>query len=251
MHSISEQEPPAVANDRRQQLIADLTAWLQEADPEALLAAEPDTPPAADEPSLHTLLGEMAALRQEVRLQSRQEGKAGRELLAARSAVETTASYLQRIVQNQQQERQDDARRVSTWALALLDIRDAVWRGLESAQRQVARPPWWRRWTAPASTDALQEGYRMAVERCDRALAQHDISIIATVGEAFDAELMVAVEVTHSEALEDGMVSQEISSGCLHNNRVLRCAEVVVNRRPFGKHISLQPINKESGHHDD
>lgn len=219
--------------------LAALRALLGGVGPVAEEGLAQDAPP-SEEPDLHTLLSEMAALRQEVRLQNRQESRAGRELASVREALEANAARLVGYMEAQQDGREaSDARAVSTWALSLLDIRDALTRGLLATQQQRSAPrPWWQRWLTappPPPASALEQGYRMALSRCDQALHQHGVTPIAAVGEPFDAESMAAVEVSDWAEISDGVVTQELQSGCMLGDRVLRCAQVVVNRRSSNK----------------
>jgi molecular chaperone GrpE len=221
----STQEP----ENWRRPLLDKFSIWLEEMDASARSAASvPEDP---EGPDLHSLLSEMTALRQEVRLQTRQQAKESRELGASRGALETALQALQ---QNHSAAASEAAKQLSTWALALLDIRDALERGLAAAQRAAEPIPGWRRWLSrPTPSPALQsieEGYRMAMLRCDRALVQHGVDVIETVGQRFDAATMVAVETSHQPGRGPDEVVLQVRSGCRHNQRILRCAEVVINK---------------------
>ena len=75
----------------------------------------------------------------------------------------------------------------------------------------------------------------MAIERFDRALAQAGVRLIETVGRIFDAEQMRAVETRTVDSVTDSVVVEEFLSGFVHDDEVLRLAEVVVNRHQDGK----------------
>ena len=129
------------------------------------LDAFEEAPPEDGEPEpaecdLHDLFAEFAALRQEVRLQNREQSRAGRELAKAAAVYETAAALAQR--------REEDLAtleiRVSRAAedrclRAVLEVRDALVRGGRFGK--VARPG--ANWTdrAPARGDGLRR--RVAV----------------------------------------------------------------------------------------
>ena len=74
-------------DDWKQQALADFGQWLDEW-AEDSLEADGEEPVECD---LRDLFAEMAALRQETRLQNREQAKAGRELEKATALYETVA----------------------------------------------------------------------------------------------------------------------------------------------------------------
>jgi molecular chaperone GrpE len=126
----------------------------------------------------------------------------------------------------------------------------------------VAPPSFWQRWfgqPAPSrtpeatarETEARQEqarqsqeiseriqqmltslitGYTMSTERIERALRQHGLQTIPTVGEPFDPERMEVLEAVAGSGRPSGEVLEEVRRGYLWNNRVFRYAQVRVAR---------------------
>jgi molecular chaperone GrpE len=80
------------------------------------------------------------------------------------------------------------------------------------------------------SIEGLLAGYTMSLERIDRALEQHGLEPIATVGEPFDPEEMEAVDVALDSGRPSGEVVQEVRRGYVYKGRVFRCAQVRVAR---------------------
>jgi molecular chaperone GrpE len=70
----------------------------------------------------------------------------------------------------------------------------------------------------------------MSLQRIDRALRQHGLEPIPTVGDVYDPELMEAVEVVAGSGLAAGEVVQEVRRGYRWNGRVFRYAQVRVAR---------------------
>jgi molecular chaperone GrpE len=75
---------------------------------------------------------------------------------------------------------------------------------------------------------ALVTGYTMSLQRIERALRQHGLSPIPTVGEIFDPERMEVVEAATGTGRPPGEVLEEVRRGFLFNGRVFRYAQVRV-----------------------
>jgi molecular chaperone GrpE len=78
------------------------------------------------------------------------------------------------------------------------------------------------------SLDALLVGYRMSLQRIDRAIAQQGLEVIACVGEPFDPETMEVAEVVREEGRTSTEVLQEIRRGYRWRGRLFRYAQVRV-----------------------
>ena len=227
--------------DWKRQALEQFTQWLDELDaaPEAAVEHEPDRGAAPCD--LHTLFSELAALRQEVRLQNREQSRAGRELASAAARYEA----IDRVLERRDEEMAAFERRVARTAenrclLPVLELRDALVRGRHAAlrlrqagskRRQRRRKgvrKLWRR-MEPGITGVV-EGYELAIRRCDRMLAQFDVHGVRTVGARFDGRTMHAVETRRVKQQEEGVVVEEYVSGFVRDGAVLRLAEVAVNR---------------------
>ena len=227
--------------DWKRQALEQFTRWLDELDsaPEAAAEQEPDgdAPPC----DLHTLFSELAALRQEVRLQNREQSRAGRELTSAAARYEA----IDRMLERRDEELTAFEQRVARTAenrclLPVLELRDALVRGRDAAvrlrnagtkgskrRRKGARKLWRR---MEPGIGGVIEGYELAIRRCDRMLAQFGVHGVSAVGARFDARTMHAVETRRSRQQEEGVVVEEYVSGFVRDGAVLRLAEVAVNR---------------------
>ena len=78
------------------------------------------------------------------------------------------------------------------------------------------------------SLDALLVGYRMSLQRIDRALEQQELEVIECVGEPFDPETMEVAEVVREEGRTSTEVLQEIRRGYRWRGRLFRYAQVRV-----------------------
>jgi molecular chaperone GrpE len=75
---------------------------------------------------------------------------------------------------------------------------------------------------------SLLTGYTMSVQRVQRALQQHDLEPIQTVGQMFDPEQMEVIEAVANTGRTPGEVIEEIRRGYLWHGRVFRYALVRV-----------------------
>ena len=232
----------------KERALEDFRRWLDEL--EEIPPGAEGEPPSCD---LHDLFSELAALRQEVRLQNREQSRAGRELASAAARYDA----IDRTTRRRDEELDALERRVARAAedrclLSVLDLRDALVRGREAARRlrkagkkagktaakktaakktgrkkALPRKPFRRLQPAIAG---VVDGYELALRRCDRALARFGVHGVPAVGARFDARTMHAVETRRVADREDGVVVDELVSGFVRDGEVLRLAEVAVNR---------------------
>ena len=224
------------ADDWKDRALDDFRRWLDELEEIPPAVAEQE-PPSCD---LHDLFAELAALRQEVRLQNREQSRAGRELANAVARYDA----IDRTTRRPDEELAALERRVSRAAedrclLSVLDLRDALVRGREAARklrkagkkagRKRKRPRKPLRRLQPAIAGVV-DGYELALRRCDRTLARFGVRGVPAMGGRFDARTMHAVETRRVADREDGVVVDEFVSGFVRDGEVLRLAEVAVNR---------------------
>ena len=212
----------------KQRALADFRVWLDGLAelPESDLESEAQE---RREPDLRALFAEFAALRQEVRLQNREQSRAGRELAKATECYETATRLIQR--------REDDlaafekriARESENQCLrSILEVRDALARGLDAATGLREPRGLFRR--APRGIASVVEGYELALRRVDRMLSRFGVERLKTTGHPFDSHTMQAMEVRRVEQAGHGVVVEELLSGFTREGDVLRLADVAVNR---------------------
>jgi molecular chaperone GrpE len=196
--------------------------------PSVLPAVDADDEPAA--PDLFTLLAEVAALNNEVKLESRQVKGALDEF---RGLFEALRTAHERLAEEQQRRREQDraaqARGRKDLLLELLELRDRLQAGQASAAGYRPRGLLGRR-HARAFAAAMAEGMAMNLRRLDETLARRGVQPLAALGRAFDPHRMHAAEITVDPARPAGEVVAEVRPGFLLDGEVLRPAEVVVNR---------------------
>jgi molecular chaperone GrpE (heat shock protein) len=213
-------------NDWKSQALQDFKAWLEDL-PDDAAAGDGASEPECD---WHTLFAEFTSLRQEIRLQNREQARVVRDLEKMADVGQASLDLFRRHTGELSglEERSHQAAQRQC-ILPFLDVRDSLVRGRDAAtQAAGSRRLFWR---PPPGIEGVIQGYEMAIQRFDRALAVAGVQVISTVGRGFDAQLMRAVETRQVAGVADGVVMEEFLSGFVRGDEVLRPADVVVNRR--------------------
>ena len=214
----------ASAAEWKQEALSDFSRWLEnmsENDPV-------DDRVEMDGCDLYTMLAEFVSLRQEIKLQTREQHKT----LKIQEALINDHRQIVNLYQDriEQIDRLEATVRHSTekkTVMPFLDIRDALMRGLAAAHNASGSRGVFRR---PArGIQGVVEGYQLALRRFDRALAMIDIQPILTVDKSFDPICMRAVDRRKVPEKSPGTVLEEYVCGFIRGDEVIRPAEVVVN----------------------
>lgn len=193
------------------------------------------------------LLTEFSVLRQEVRMQNREQRRAMdaisalSELLREKTASldaaagamtrsrEEAASVeasIQRMWREIGETRRETEKRL---LLPFLDVRDALVRGMAATAPVSAAGLFGLfRKSVPAS-ESLRQGYEMALRKFDRALAAAGVRPLDTVRKPFDPHVMRAVDTVECPEIPAGVVQEERLGGFVRGEELLRPAEVVVS----------------------
>jgi molecular chaperone GrpE (heat shock protein) len=223
----------------REEILHRFEQWLDDAfaaepppaglDGEILAALSAENGDATQEDRIcdsYALWAAMTALTQEVKLQ----GRTFKEL------NETLASQASRMAEEQRREAERRCRREILGAL--IDLRDRLARGLESARAgsaEISRTSWLDRLVAkPRAAGviaALIKGYELGVERLDQTLEEFGAKEIRGQGQLFDPRRMNAIDSEESDAVPEGMVLEVYRSGYEWNGEAFRPAQVKVSTR--------------------
>jgi len=77
---------------------------------------------------------------------------------------------------------------------------------------------------------SLAAGQAMTLKRFEQLLQRYQVTAITCVGATLDPYTMKAVATGHEPKLANGIVLEELRTGFLFQNTVLRLAEVKVNK---------------------
>lgn len=195
---------------------------------------------------LDALWSAMTALSQETKLQGRAFQKLHEAIAPWAEEARREPSAWEKEIAEARHHAQRDA------VLALVDLRDRLARGIDSAGRHLERAESerprrhrWRRWlrlgtdrrvepSEPSENETLEaaralwKGSVLTLERLDEALSQFGVQEIECLGGEFDPGIMKAVDVEETPAEREGEVLSVYRTGFEWNGELLRPAEVKV-----------------------
>ena len=194
----------------------------------------PDDP--GETADLFSVLVEMAALRSEVRTESRLVKEALEQFRGVFDSLQASQATLQRELDRARTETRDQAQSaLRPLLLDVIDLRDRLVAALTLSA--VARPRWhdrlWR-WDR-SGVAAWQEGLRMTLRRLDQVLLDRRVVATQLAGLPFDPRLARAIGTAADSSVAEGTVIKEVRAGFLWDDQVLRTAEVIVSKGDAGK----------------
>lgn len=181
---------------------------------------------------LHTLLAEMAALKNEIRLESRQFKSMLEEMRNFGEALRVQNEWLNRDL-DMAREQVVASKQKAERALLLdmLDLRDRLQAGVNADAAH--RPSFFAR-LVPGETrfaGSLGQGLALTLQRVDDTLTGYRVRPLDVLGQSLDPNLMRAVGVETVTDKPDGVVLREARRGFFHGGELLRAAEVIVNKK--------------------
>lgn len=199
---------------------------------------------AASAPDLFTLLAELSALGSEVKLQARQFKTALEELRTLSEALsDANARADAEQTRRHELEQAAEQRAQQDLLLELIELRDRLGAGHEQALR--FRPGWFGAGTSKAFVGSMAEGMAINLRRLDETLARRGVRRFAVLGRPFDPHRMHAAELARDPSRPVGEVVKELRRGYLHHDKLLRPADVMVNRpTPAAARTKPQPTNQ-------
>jgi molecular chaperone GrpE len=228
-------ESVAVDETLKETLVAQFRAHL-EARGEAVSDLPGEDDSATD---LRSLFVELAALRTEVRTESRLVKDTLDLVRATVECAETEREAATREAECIRSEvHQREKALLRPLLIDLLEVRDRLAAGVSGPAEAAEPVPWYRRIfprSAATGDDAWREGLRMTLSRFDRVLSDRGVVPLNLVGQPFDPKTARAVGTVTDPARGNGIVAQEVRSGFLWEGDLLRTAEVIVNRMTRGE----------------
>jgi molecular chaperone GrpE len=194
----------------------------------------PDDP--GETADLFSVLVEMAALRSEVRTESRLVKEALEQFRGVFDSLQASQATLQRELDRARTETRDQGQSaLRPLLLDVIDLRDRLVAALTLSA--VARPRWhdrlWR-WDR-SGVAAWQEGLRMTLRRLDQVLLDRRVVATQLAGLPLDPRLARAIGTAADSSVAEGTVIKEVRAGFLWDDQVLRTAEVIVSKGDAGK----------------
>ena len=183
---------------------------------------------------LYTLFGELAALKNEVRIESRQVKGALDQFRGLVEPLQAGQAALQsEITHLRQAERQAAREALRPVLLELLEVRDRLAAGLAMQSDRQLTKKWLKRFCRheQALLASWRAGQEMTLRRLDQLLASQEVVPMAVLDRPLDPRLARAVRVEVHPEHASGVVVAELRQGFFWQGAVLRPAEVVINKR--------------------
>ena len=195
---------------------------------------EPDADCGTTEPDLFTVFVELAAVRNEVRTESRLVKEALDQFRGVFDTLQSSHATLEQELKRAQADARERGQALlRPLLLDLLELRDR----LGSALQPSAAPPagWLDRWRRRrAEPEDWREGIGITARRLDRILAERRVARIELVGQRFDPRLARAVGTKQDVHAGPGIVLEEVRAGYVWDDDLLRAAEVIVSKSDEG-----------------
>jgi molecular chaperone GrpE len=191
--------------------------------------APPDAPGEAAD--LYSVFVELAGLRSEVRTESRLVKEALDQFRGVFDLLRTSQAAVQQDLERTRTETRDRERALlRPLLLDIIDLRDRLLAALKLGA--AVRPQWADRLLRrkQAGGEAWQEGLRMIVGRLDQVLLDRGVVAIHLVGQPFDPRQARVVATAPDRSVAEGTVIEDLRTGFLWDQQVLRTAEVIVSR---------------------
>lgn len=182
---------------------------------------------------LYTLFGELSALTNEVRIESRQVKGALDQFRGLVEPLQVGQAALQRESQRLREDRRQQERDLlQPLLLELLELRDRMASGLEIPLDHHTGFRLFGRFChhEQEMLDLWRQGQEMSLKRLDQTLAKRDVLPIDVVGQVLNPRVARAVRAEQHQQMADGVVVSELRKGFMWQNELLRVAEVVVNK---------------------
>ena len=182
--------------------------------------------PATD---LFNLFAEVAALKNEVKLEARQVKLALDDFRALFDALDAAQAQASAAAEGRaEQERASAAQARKAHLLELLELRDRLQDGHERAAGY--RGGWFGSGDAADYLADLAEHLGATLRRLDEVLARYGVRPFLSVQRTFDAQTMHAAELAADPMRPEGQVLAELRKGFFYEDELLRPAEVLVNQ---------------------
>lgn len=215
----------------KEQLVTDFRAWLDELNQDPVAQLNGDAPA----PDLFTFYGELAALRQEISMQTRGVHRNAQDMTAILGDLKGSLTSQSSAIENAAREVKAQVPQARTQGedavlLELIRIREAFADNAEHFATQKLHGFF----TPKADRDLLiqqQQHLNLLVKKADDALRRFDVTPVASVGEPFDATTMRAIAVSDNNDSPPGAVTKIFSQGFRRNQKILTTAEVEVRKQ--------------------
>lgn len=180
---------------------------------------------------LYQLFGELTALKNEVKIESRTVKSALEEFRAVFETLRDSQGQLTAELTRSRKDRDDLSRALLRPLLGeLLDLYDRLSAGLTAA---TAHRPSCLAFLCKREgllLEGLRDGQQMTLRRLEALLASQQVRPLEVIDQRFDPSCMHAAATESRPELADGVVTDELRKGFCWNEELLRIPEVKINK---------------------
>ncbi len=223
----------------RDEIIQQFSGWLYDLTEEEFSELKDDE--AAEEnniaPDLFDLFGELTAIRQEIKIQSKTVQGAGRRLETVNDDLKTEIGEQFKALTNTNHTngfkgKYADHLNAETTLIELIFIRDNIIHCLELAEtyripeENIPSRPWIKK--PYMAMENMYQSIQRLLRKIDDTLYRLNIHTMVEMGMAFDAGNMKAVAVSKNTGAARGTITEIVRQGYKHNEQILQLPEVQV-----------------------
>jgi molecular chaperone GrpE (heat shock protein) len=219
----------------KNKVLADFRQWLEALDQRKLFELDTMITAEQPEPDLTQLFGELVALRQEIRLQSKTGNNVNQTI---GKLTETIASDLDKSMReitlavNEVKSRIPEARRDGMKAVAheFIPIVEGLERCLAAMDHYALPSLLFSSEKKQEVIAALKKPLEILSRKADENLRRLQIEPVVTVGDRFNSRTMRVIGVTENTGAPAGTVTEVCLQGYLLNESLIQTAEVKVEK---------------------
>ncbi len=207
----------------KEKLVEQFRAYLEKPD-------EKETP--QQKTDLFSLFTELAALRNEIRLESRQLKTALDMFRESFELVQNSNEQLTKELERCRSEQGNETRdNTKVLLLAFLEVYDRLEAGLKTLKHYKQSSWGFFCQQEIRLISGVKEGQAMTLRRVTQLLARYQVRPMDVLNKVLNPHTMRAVEVESDQRLKNGIVTEELRKGFMWDQEVLRIAEVKVNKK--------------------
>ncbi|HHB93460.1 MAG TPA: nucleotide exchange factor GrpE [Thioploca sp.] len=180
---------------------------------------------------LFSLFTELAALRNEVKLESRQVKNALEIFQTTFATMEDSHKQISsELTRCREAQTVHNNETIRTMLLAYLEIYDRIKSSITVLNTY--KLPIWKYFCRQELNliQGLQTGQAITLRRFEQFLEEYQVQLIEVLHQPINPHYMRVIEVDQLPNIKNGIVTEELRTGFLWKNEVLRPAEVKVNK---------------------
>ncbi|MFO1431889.1 MAG: nucleotide exchange factor GrpE [Candidatus Competibacteraceae bacterium] len=225
--------------DTKEQLLSRFRAYLDSVEETAVSEVETGWT------DLYSLFTELAALKNEVKLESRQVKTALDEFKAVFTTLDANQTQLNDALERARTALQEQRRSLlRPLLLDLVDLRDRLEAGLQAVRNYRPSRPFWLHRREKTLLAAVEQGQDISLRRLEQLLHAQHVVPLEVLDRRLDPYTMRAADIDQRPELEDGVVTAELRKGFNWEDELLRVAEVKVNRRSEPSSLPITTDNE-------